>query len=345
MARYVKKFDDTETFLTDILWYKVLSLVEPMIPGLIRYRKIDYYRQIIEMDRYDIDIFHYVKDYDVSNINKDRIVKSIVQTLCAMHDVGICNNDVKPDNFVINRREKKSAIIDFETLRFSGDKKTDEVTTSLYRSKDTIYNEARDIFSLGVTLTIIYDPETIDVLLDDEHEIEYVELCNDIEPDETREMILDMLCDDPDMRPSCREILSKIFGVSPDQSKFPELPIIEEIANEKLSSIYEDIDKFCDNRTITGKSRIKNALAYACKSMSINEDNWPLYAHVLIYMNTVLYHGYNKIDISSLMYYDKSKCSKIKFITAFSELVKNKGVLSSLLKIQRANIVCNAHTI
>jgi len=151
------KKDNLDLFLNEYKMLKELSF-NKYIPKLYGY---DILNLGILMERCcDLDLYYYIKDYNISYEKKYNISFQIIDALDYIHSKNIIYRDLKPENIIINIKTNDIKIIDFGCSI-----KTIYLVNDLVGSEDYIapeilnrhyYSKYVDIYSYGITIYVLW---------------------------------------------------------------------------------------------------------------------------------------------------------------------------------------------
>lgn len=129
------------------------------IPKLIGYCKENSFMCIIIEKALGMDLYYYIKYYDLSMSNKIHISLQIIETLEYIHSKGIIYRDLKPENIIIDYQNMTIKLIDFG-LAILADESNEIAGTMGYIAPEVLeekwYNFSADIFSYGMTLFVLW---------------------------------------------------------------------------------------------------------------------------------------------------------------------------------------------
>jgi calcium-dependent protein kinase len=163
-----------------------------------------------------------------------RLMKQVVNAVLYCHLNGIVHRDIKADNILLLHNNIKSPVklIDFGiSVKFEKDTKLKEKTgTVLYIAPEVIdgsYDEKCDIWSCGVLMYMMlcgmppfYGANRKEVMLKiKKGKFSFKSKIWSVISPEAKNLIEKMLTQNPDKRPSCREVLSHPWFIKEEQIK------------------------------------------------------------------------------------------------------------------------------
>ncbi len=174
-------------------------------------------------DEYPFLILEHIEGFPLSNASlslndTSKIIAGIAEILAYIHSCGICINDLKPDNVIINN--DKPVLIDFGLASVNLFNQYQFKGTLAFSSPEKIFRNtahfASDIFAFGMLIYFLKNKKTIiDIFGQDDYLtiLKNKERWNETIRSMTKDsLLIDMLSYDPTLRPTAIQISQKYIN-------------------------------------------------------------------------------------------------------------------------------------
>jgi len=257
----VKKFNKLSHLIQEFTALQYLR----NCPHIVRVKGTDFYHLELHMELYDCSLRKWLEEArekgkasreDIMNILRDVLIG-----LVEMHDRGLAHGDLKPGNILIRSKHKTtgapikpSAVLgDCGFVSLAKYAKVERTAPS-YRDPIIAHDFGHDIFSFGICFLEMIGEVKIN------RQASYEELRkvikDEVSESEYRDIILNLVHEDRDKRPTSRELLDMLFAMEIPHWRSPEnsnnsklLNYISSNERETIrSSMKEAVTRFEINR-------------------------------------------------------------------------------------------------
>lgn len=206
----IKKFRDLSYLIQE---YTALKYLENC-KYIVHARKSDYKKMELHMKLYDMSLrTWFKKKYNRNSGEKvDKIIHDILRGLIEIHDRGLAHGDLKLGNILIREEPLKAVLGDCGFVSIAKYAKV-ERTAEAYRDCSISHSWKHDIFSLGICLVELWSKRRIGYYTT--YEELYQNVNHLIRNTEKRNLIMTLISEDKERRPTARDILYKLYGKVP----------------------------------------------------------------------------------------------------------------------------------
>jgi len=141
------------------------------------------------------------------------MMKFVVQGLAEIHSKGFIHCDVKPENILVNKKDRTAVLCDFGLLCIPKLSRCD-VNTPFYSETNMVKSTKRDIYSLGVTFLVALSSTKISSSTINSYKKILIACDSKIRDKSISYVVKSMVTQNPDQRPTAKEILSEIWHVN-----------------------------------------------------------------------------------------------------------------------------------
>ena len=317
----VKKFHDVRHMIQEYIAGSYLDNAR----NIVRVYEIEVRKLTLSMELYQMNLRHWMEDnYDRRKIN-DRyfILHEILVGLCEIHGRGLVHGDIKPGNILINEKPLKVAIADLGFVSLNRYAKV-KYTARVYRDSVIRQSSVHDLFSLGVLMIELFGRIKITATCNYE---ELKIIVNDnIHSMKLKEIILDLLAENPRQRPQAKDVLHYFYKESiPIHLKI--VPEIRDIV--QCSNAFSKMREVGNQYNLAMIERCIDALKYYLQTHDVVQEDCMAYGIAMLLISSSLYR-ISKFNLSRALNY--AELQKEDFLLYLCDLLANNDVINILLR-------------
>ncbi len=317
----VKKFHEVRHIIQEYLAGSYLDNAR----NIVRIHEVDIRKLNLSMELYQMNLRHWMEDnYDRKKFN-DRyfILHEILVGLCEIHGRGLIHGDIKPGNILINEKPLKVALGDLGFVSLNRYAKV-KYTAKVYRDSVIRQSFVHDLFSLGVLMIELFGRIKVRAVCT------YSELKtiarDKISDRKLREIIFDLVDEDPHQRPKAKSILYHLYSETiPIHRK--EIPAVRDIVH--CSNAFSSMRDVGTQFGLAMIERCIEALKYYIQTHEIDHEDCISYGIAMLLISSSLYR-ISKFNLSKALIH--SELVKDDFLLYLCDLLANNDVITILLK-------------
>ena len=293
--------------------------------NVVRIHEVDVRKLALSMELYQMNLRQWMEDnYDRKKFN-DRyfILHEILVGLCEIHGRALVHGDIKPGNILVNEKPLKVAIADLGFVSLNRYAKV-KYTAKVYRDSVIRQSFVHDLFSLGVLMVELFGRIKITSVCNYQ---EFKVIVHDnINDKKLRDIILELLDEDPQQRPLAQDILSRLYRETiPIHLKV--VPDVRDIAH--CSNAFSKMREVGTQYKLAMIERCIEALKYYLQTHEVDHEDCISYGIAMLLISSSLYR-ISKFNISKALNY--AELSKEDFLLYLCDLLANNDVINILLK-------------
>lgn len=166
----------------------------------------------LEMELYNMSLRNRLNKGSLSSSEVNRVLHDILLGLIALHDRNLTHGDLKPGNILVNEHPFRAVLADCGFVSVSKYAKV-ERTAAVYRDPVIQHHASHDIFSFGICYLEIVHGIRNSIQADYRQLHQLVE--QRVSDRDQRRLLLRMLSENKDARPTSRELYERLFQGTP----------------------------------------------------------------------------------------------------------------------------------
>ena len=177
-----------------------------------------------------------------------QILHDMLMGLVYLHDRGMIHTDVRLSNILVKKRDGKwrAVLGDCGLVTVACCAKT-TCTDKRYRDPVHTRSWAHDIYSLGVCMFELFSSTTVGKPMT---HAEFSRAVSALVPDEYRELIMSLLDPTPDLRPTARHLLQRMFQLSPPRWTNPYVYHVDATFSNSLEGLRGKMASLCNQHRV-----------------------------------------------------------------------------------------------
>lgn len=282
--RAVKKFDCTKSFISEAMYCKYFY----GYTNIVQYIEFNFESREIVYPIYDTDM-HKWKNEGQTDKRKMEVLRQVTIGICGIHESKHVHCDVKPSNILIKEKNGKLevAVADLGLVSVRGERCKSKLCTDFYKEQNVIKTTKHDIYSLAIIFLFTLSHEKLYKCDISSYE-SIKNRCSRIRDKKVSKVVQSMLHEDPETRPSARDVLNELWGVKlslPIDSRKIKVEMYKS-SYDLFNSMY---DQFVSKYTAHRPKKFRYALVYYLSDNNIDENKYSTYITAVFYIMSLLH--------------------------------------------------------
>jgi len=267
-----------------------------------------------------------------------KILYGIIKGLVEIHDRKLAHGDLKPGNILVRKSPLKAVLGDCGFVSIAKYAKVD-CTATMYRDPKIIHDSKHDMYSLGICLLEIMSKKGI------KQDITYNELNNvineRIEHTSWKNIILSLVQEDRNKRPTARELLYRLFKEEPPRWSYQNIKvgkpssssgrvIIDSVHKKQRDEIRSLMKQTAHEYNIHRSKKGFGALISYLEKHDIDSINYKLHALITLLIFAAVF-GESKFRIRHAVRLNKNDIDINKFYGIIESMLSDHDFLAIVM--------------
>lgn len=287
---------------------------------VVQCKGVNFTKLELQMELYDCSLRKWMQDgHEVTA----KLLHNIIMGLIEVHDRKLAHGDLKPGNILIRKQPLKAVLGDCGFVSIDKYAKVD-CTASMYRDPKFMYDTKHDMYSLGIILLEVMSKKGIK---DGTNYEELNAVINDrIAHDNWRKIILSLVQEDRQRRPTARELLKILYKEDPPMWTYTAV---------KVGMLSQHDRVIVSNVTSKMRQHIQSTIKHLTQEYDLNRGQ-KVYGALVSYLEKHnIVHNYSGYVLTSLFIisslFSKNRFKEKKLLTIYNDDI-NSELLHKLLE-------------